>query len=101
MAASTFAGLWRLLFGAAAVFAVLAVAGGIVSTGSWPAWTFALALLLLVAGAASLTVRATLAARRAIDDLIDDDTPPTGTPAPRTGPSGPRTGPTGPKTGPR
>jgi flagellar motor component MotA len=63
-----YATLWRQTLPVAAILAVVAILGGLLSTGGWPAIVFGVALVFAAAGIASLVAFLILRARRAVSD---------------------------------
>lgn len=87
MTLAVFVALWRPLLAFAAVLLLTGLLGGLLASGAWPAWTFAVGVLFGLAGLASLAAAWTLRARAAIEDALDGDEPgPSDPTRPRTGP---------------
>lgn len=66
-----FSRLWRTLLPVAGGLTAIALGGGVVSTGAWPAWVFAVAALVGGLGAASLVSLLVIKGRRAAAVAID------------------------------
>ncbi|MBL8572368.1 MAG: hypothetical protein JNM13_01690 [Hyphomicrobiaceae bacterium] len=66
-----FCHVWRPLLPVAGGLAAIALGGGVVSTGAWPAWVFAVGLLIGGIGMASLVSLLVIKGRRAAAVAID------------------------------